>query len=237
MHMPSDTSLSGGLGYLLWFAGELFFNWVPAIAISIVGPQNPDASVFATGTSPITGAVSAGQVVDYLQTASAPGVYNQLFTAWRGLVGVSLFLSLIFGAFLIYGTIRIIQHRRAHFRHIQRIQHSVAAADVPQTRLRFDRVMEEAYSENEQNWRLAILEADIMLKELLDLEGYRGETMADKLRQGDKAHFKTIDLAWEAHRARNHVAHEGSGSPLTAREARRIIGLYEQVFREFKFVG
>lgn len=234
--MPSDTSLSGALGYFLWFLGELVFTWVPSIAVSVVGPQGPAGGAFAPQAPAITNAVTAGEVVNYLQTTSAPGVSDQLFTAWRALVGISTFLSLMFGALLIYSSVRIIQHRRAHYRHIEHIQHSVATADVPHTRLRWDRVMEEAYSENEQSWRLAILEADIMLSELLDFLGYRGETMADKMRQVEKGDFKSIDLAWEAHRMRNQVAHQSTAQPLSAREVRHVVGLYEQIFREFKFV-
>src|SRR3989338_4732588 len=105
--------------------------------------------------------------------------------------------------------------------------------DVDKTRLRWDRVVEQASADSEHGWRLAILEADIMLNELLDLEGYRGETMADKMKQVDRARFNTIDYAWEAHKIRNQVAHEGAAFPLSAREVRRVIGLYESVFREF----
>ena len=75
-----------------------------------------------------------------------------------------------------------------------------------------------------------------MLNELLDVLGYRGETMADKMKQVVRGDFNTIDLAWEAHKVRNRVAHEGAEHLLSGREARRVISLYEQVFREFKFI-
>lgn len=234
--MTGDSSLSGAISYFLWFFGELVFKWVPGIALSVVGPEGPANSAFGAQVPAITHPVTAGEVATYLQTASAPGTYEQLFTAWRAFVGLSVFFSLFFGAWLVYCIVRIYQHKRAHYLHIQHIQHSVAAHDVPQTRLRWDRVMEQAYSENEQNWRLAILEADIMLNELLDYLGYRGETMADKMRQVEKVDFKSIDLAWEAHRLRNQIAHQSADHPLSAREVRRVVGLYEQIFREFSFV-
>ena len=75
-----------------------------------------------------------------------------------------------------------------------------------------------------------------MLNELLDVLGYRGETMADKMKQVDPAKFNGINLAWEAHRVRNALAHQGSMQELNAREARRVIELFEAVFREFRFV-
>ena len=60
--------------------------------------------------------------------------------------------------------------------------------------------------------------------------------MADKMRQVARGDFNTIDVAWEAHRARNAIAHQGIGAPLSSREAGRIISLYEKIFREFNFI-
>jgi len=101
---------------------------------------------------------------------------------------------------------------------------------------RWQRVVEHINTENPSDWRLAILEADIILDELLDSLGYIGNTMADKLKSANKSDFRTLDTAWEAHKIRNAIAHEGQDFVLTQREARRIIGLYEIVFREFDFV-
>jgi len=115
-------------------------------------------------------------------------------------------------------------------------QRSIAKEDTPRTHLRWGKVLEQANSDSEQHWRLAILEADIMLNELLDLKGYKGETMADKLKQVERADFNSIDDAWEAHKIRNTIAHEGASFQITSREVRRIIGLYEKVFREFKVI-
>ena len=114
--------------------------------------------------------------------------------------------------------------------------HPVAKQDVPRTQLRWNKIVEQANSNSEQHWRLAILEADIMLNELLDLKGYKGDTMADKMKQIGRADFNTVDEAWEAHKVRNRIAHEGSAHKLNDRETRRVIALYEKVFREFKII-
>ena len=62
------------------------------------------------------------------------------------------------------------------------------------------------------------------------------DTMADKMRGVDRVNFHSVDLAWEAHRIRNRIAHEGDAHQLSAREARRVIALYERVFKEFRFI-
>lgn len=102
---------------------------------------------------------------------------------------------------------------------------------------RWVRVVAHLKSDNPSDWRLAVLESDIVLDELLDKLGVIGDTMGDKLKSIDPAHFKTLNNAWEAHKIRNAIAHEGQDFALTEREARRIISLYESVFKEFDFIG
>jgi hypothetical protein len=75
-----------------------------------------------------------------------------------------------------------------------------------------------------------------MLDKLLNVQGYRGETMGEKMKGIEKSDFTTLDLAWEAHKARNKIAHEGSDFLLTQREARRLINLYSRVFQEFEYI-
>jgi len=102
--------------------------------------------------------------------------------------------------------------------------------------VRWERVMEHINSPNPNDWKFAILEADIILDELLSAIGHRGETMADKLKGVERSDFLTIDAAWEAHKVRNQIAHEGADFLITEREARRVISLFESVFKEFHFI-
>ena len=88
-------------------------------------------------------------------------------------------------------------------------------------------------SDNESDWRQAIIESDIILGDLLIKEGYQGEGIGEQLRRVEKSDFQTLDQAWEAHKIRNLIAHEGSNYPLSKYEAKRIINLYHQVFKEF----
>jgi hypothetical protein len=225
-----DT-FSGAFGNIFYFLGQLAFTWVPATVGTVTGtaPGAPPPLSF------ISQPVSAADAVTFLQSAS-PAEYAALYRSWAELVAVSIVLSLLFAALVIYCAMRIIEVRRHERARFQAAAHPVAAGDVSRTQLRWNGIMEEVHSDDERKWRLAILESDIMLNELLDVQGYRGETMAEKMKQADRATFHSIDAAWEAHRVRNQIAHQGSAHLLNAREARRVIGLYEEVFREFKIV-
>ncbi|KND52128.1 MAG: hypothetical protein AB198_02360 [Parcubacteria bacterium C7867-003] len=100
----------------------------------------------------------------------------------------------------------------------------------------WEKIENNLSSSNENDWRQAIIEADVILDELLDKLSLPGETMGDKLRSVERADFTTIDFAWEAHKIRNQIAHEGSAFALSQREAKRVIELYRVVFEEFGIV-
>ena len=91
-------------------------------------------------------------------------------------------------------------------------------------------------SHNMSEWRVAILEADILLYEMLSQMGYDGNSIGEILKQVDKSNFITLDDAWKAHRIRNIIAHEGANYELSKDEAERTIRLYKRVFDEFYFV-
>ena len=101
---------------------------------------------------------------------------------------------------------------------------------------RWERVVKLINSQNAPDWKLAILESDIMLGEMLDAMGYRGDSIGEQLKQIEKADFTTLDSAWEAHKIRNSIAHEGEEFLITHREAQRVIRLFEEVFLEFRYI-
>lgn len=101
---------------------------------------------------------------------------------------------------------------------------------------RWEKIIGHLDLEKESEWRLAILEADILLDEMITNMGYHGDSLGEKLKGIEKSDFTTLDLAWEAHAIRNKIAHEGAAFSLTEREAKRVIGLYEEVFKEFRYI-
>lgn len=102
---------------------------------------------------------------------------------------------------------------------------------------RWQKVISYANDVDPFKWRLAIIEADVLLDELLSDRFYgMGNTIGERLKAIDRSDLNTIDEAWEAHRARNAIAHEGSDFQLSERETKRIIQLFEQVFNEFNYI-
>jgi hypothetical protein len=98
---------------------------------------------------------------------------------------------------------------------------------------RWKYVLSLVESSSPSDWRIAIIEADSMLEELLEERGYAGDTLSEKLKD---ASFVNVDSAWEAHKVRNEVAHKGIDFPLSQIETRRTMRLYENVFEEFNVI-
>ena len=96
-------------------------------------------------------------------------------------------------------------------------------------------IIDRLDSFNEADWRFAIIKADTMLEEIIDRMGYHGETLGEKLKMIEESDFTTLSQAWEAHKVRNKIAHEGD-FVLSKREARRVVELYRQVFEDFHLI-
>lgn len=152
------------------------------------------------------------------------------------LVGISIVVSvmLLVGIFLCVERLKFIRRREDE---IYNAKVEMAFEETeranPELLNKWSEITTHMESDNENDWRQAILEADIVLGEILTKEGYKGEGIGEQLRRVDKADFKTLDQAWEAHKVRNLIAHEGSGYPLSKYEARRVMNLYHMVFKEF----
>ena len=144
-----------------------------------------------------------------------------------------LILACIYFVFWIWRIIKKLTNIR---KNVREKLYPVSNEVTPSVNPKWARVLNHLESQNEGEWRLSIIEADIMLDELLSVMGLQGETIGDKLKSVEKSDFNTLDLAWEAHKIRNKIAHDGADFGLTQREARRVVSLYEAVFKEFSFI-
>ncbi len=232
--MDGGYTVGGGVQAGLSSLAVLVFQWVPSVILSLSGTGS--SMLNAPLSAPIHSAVTVSNVTDYIQNVSTPTAYNQFIINWGIFAAISIFVSLILMCILVYCVVRLLQVRKFEAARFRGLSETPITRDVPKTHVRWERIVNQINSDDEQSWRLSILEADIMLNELLDMLGYRGETLADKMRGVERTQFNSIDSAWEAHRERNKIAHESTDIKLEARDARHTISLYQRVFREFKVI-
>ena len=100
---------------------------------------------------------------------------------------------------------------------------------------RWDAAKLNIESSNPNDWKQAIIDADIILDDLLNKLGYRGESVGEKLKRVNPGDMKSLNEAWEAHKIRNQIAHE-PGYTLDEHIAKKAFHMYHKVFDEFYFM-
>lgn len=167
-----------------------------------------------------------------------PGQIPDWVLYWVGQMALlGMTLSVVFLALVVYVRIRIVfaEHEGFGQKDREMIVEESFVEDVPKN-ARWEHVRNLIGSQQEGDWRRAIIEADSMLGTLLSDQGYRGSTIGEQLRDANPLQFKTLDLAWKAHKVRNEIAHGAEGYKLSERDARATIDLYQRVFEEFNFI-
>jgi hypothetical protein len=159
------------------------------------------------------------------------------FISGVGALWLAIILSILGGLFvivIIYSYLKKKEiEKREHMEMMAILTRQPAATPKNE---RWEEVLKHRDSQNPSDWRVAIIEADAMLDEMVTRMRIPGDNLGDRLKRVDRADFKSLDDAWEAHKIRNQIAHEGTAFALSHDETRRIILLYEKVFKEFKFI-
>lgn len=165
---------------------------------------------------------------------AAGGILAVLGTLWSIFALISYIVSIGLLALYVYGSIQknhyadlMDQSLRdeerlygEHYRGKARSNH-------------FANIQRHVDSGNPNDWKLAIIEADVMLDELLKQRGYAGNSLGERLRSISPQQLETLNDAWEAHKVRNRIAHEGQDFVLTQRIAQETVTRYQRVFAEF----
>src|SRR3989338_1896777 len=157
-----------------------------------------------------------------------------IHTTVYAVVIAGMALSFFFIILIVYAQIKLLQTEHAGFHAIEAESHEHHAAEVESTgrNERWERVVALASTGSESDWRRAILEADIMLGDVLLAQGYEGASVGEQLKMTNPIQMTTLDLAWKAHKMRNDIAHGGESYTLDERDMRTAVDYYKRVFEE-----
>lgn len=174
----------------------------------------------------------AGKQDDFLVT-----LLNFLDTLWTWWSVLAFILSFLFIIGIIYAYLRINEYSELYTKkfeqeHIKWLtEHNGNGTDT-----RWKAVLGHVSSDRPNDWRLAVIEADIMLGEALQEKGYAGTSIGEQLKSISPSQLTTVQDAWDAHLVRNKIAHEGADFVLTQAMAKASIVKYERVFRELDVI-
>lgn len=175
-----------------------------------------------------------GTIIHYLNPFV---IIDLLYRYWPELMFIATLISgaCIICLWLLYGKMKEVNKKEQEvFDTIISPMTDVEAQ--PFKNERWGRILSYMESDSQTEWRLAILDADVILEQMLTKSGYHGESVGEKLKKIERSDFNTLDQAWEAHKIRNSIAHSGSDIILTKRTAKKAIDLYRQVFEEFEYI-
>ena len=85
----------------------------------------------------------------------------------------------------------------------------------------------------ESEYKLAVIEADSMLDDVLKRMGFSGETLEERLGKLTVATLPNIEEIRGSHRIRNNIVHDPDYR-LSLDESRKILGVYEQAFKDLQ---
>lgn len=173
----------------------------------------------------LSGAYFWGSVIDFLSSA------------WFVYAIIAYIFSIILLVLYVYASINknlYLGLQTQKLRDQEKLYDELYRGAAKDTRL--EGVLKHIDSENPNDWKLAIIEADIILDKLLKDKGFAGSSLGERLKSISPTQLGTLNDAWEAHKIRNRIAHDGVDFVLTKRIASETIAKYRLVFNEFDVV-
>ncbi len=146
-------------------------------------------------------------------------------------------VSVIFSALFIWGIVHII--RATNYINIKKEQFLEPFGKDYVSRRRsliaWKQIQARLSSAEQNDWKLAILEADHILNEILKMSGYLGR-MDDKLKSLEPAQLKNIEDVLRAHIIHDKIKADPS-FVITQEEAKEVISVYAQSFTELGLIS
>lgn len=164
-------------------------------------------------------------------------IRHLLFNFWESYgIAVQAFSVLLSGA-LIFGIVFFILRLGILNYHAERFIDVSGFGDLSRRRSvkAWLQIKKRMRLGGEANIKLAVIEADKIFDEMIKLSGYKGETMADRLKQITAAQLSNIEQLWQAHKIRNRLVHEPDYY-LTQEQAEAALSIYKQAFQEIGLI-
>ncbi len=165
---------------------------------------------------------------------SGSGIFNFFNTLWSVYAIIAYLVCILFLTMYVYASVRKNLYsdlQTKALRDAEKLYNEQYRGAARNSRLKD--VLVHIDSDNPNDWKLAIIEADIILDDVLKKHGYIGNSLGERLKSISEEQLKSLNDAWEAHKIRNRIAHDGADFILTKRVAQETIVRYQRVFSEF----
>lgn len=97
---------------------------------------------------------------------------------------------------------------------------------------RISEIYKKTVGGSQSDWKIAVIEADKTLDQLLKQKGFSGSSLGERLKEMVPADLPDIyEEVWEAHKIRNQIVHEPDFE-VSQSEARQIVGIYDRAIKK-----
>ncbi len=102
-------------------------------------------------------------------------------------------------------------------------------------KLKWEKIVKRLESENESEYKVAIIEADNLIDDLIARLGYSGNNMRERLENIVPGQIDNIEKIKEAHEVRNKVIQE-EGLSISREEAKKVLDDFAELLRFFDVI-
>ncbi|MBU2220137.1 hypothetical protein KJ665_03270 [Patescibacteria group bacterium] len=101
---------------------------------------------------------------------------------------------------------------------------------------RWDEIKARLQKGDEANLKLAVIEADNLMDDILKRMGLPGANMEERLRQIERQEIKSVEKIWATRKTRNQIVHEPNFH-LAQEEAEAAVANIEEALKELEYLS
>lgn len=162
-----------------------------------------------------------------------PG-YEIFIAGWGFLRVVIIVLDTLLLAGFSYAAVKGWSYR-PHIEIPERVQSKTRTLRRAIFEERWRGILKKVSAASPDSMRLAVIEADSLVNDVLGQLGFEGKHMADRLMNLNPDDYKTLNALWRAHRVRNELVHT-PGFFLSPEDASKILSDYEAFLKEVEAI-
>ena len=98
----------------------------------------------------------------------------------------------------------------------------------------WEKIMKQVKNGDESEKKLAVIEADDMVYDMVRKLGYKGEKLEEMLEKENSDIIPNIEDLKRAHKRRRDIVYD-PGYTLTKEEAEEVMAIYEKTFKDLQF--
>ena len=169
------------------------------------------------------------QILDFILKINSPELQAKLF-------GIKLLFLSVTGFFI---AVIVIALARTPYISLSMIGDAVVIATFrpfgfPKMRRRWQKIMQRLDADDEAEYKLAIIEADTLLDEMLKKMRLAGNNVDERLEKVTLFMLPSVEELKVAHRTRSSIVYDVDYR-LSLQEARRVLLAYQKAFEQLDF--